>query len=265
MKDFSHARPVQILLVEDSPADVRLTIEALKEAKISNQLSVASDGVEAMSFLRQEGRTPRPRPDLILLDLNLPRKDGRQVLEEIKEDAGLRRIPVVVLTVSQAEEDVLRAYDLHANCYITKPVDFERFMEVVRQIEGFWLTWSSCRPTGELTCQVRKSGCYHAATRILLVEDNLPEARLIAELLQDSGEPFEVAHCESLAEAEEQPCAAGRRRPCCWTSRLPDSLGLATLERVLAAAPAIPILVLTGLAGRADSPPRPSARAPRTT
>jgi two-component system, chemotaxis family, response regulator Rcp1 len=141
MKDLSRARPVQVLLVEDSPADVRLTIEALKEAKIGNQLSVAEDGVEAISFLRQEGRyAGAPRPDLILLDLNLPRMDGRQVLKVIKEDPNLRQIPVVVLTVSQAEEDILRAYDLHANCYINKPVDFDRFMEVVRQIEGFWLT-----------------------------------------------------------------------------------------------------------------------------
>ncbi|MGD0897570.1 MAG: response regulator [Thermoguttaceae bacterium] len=141
MKNYAQARPAQILLVEDSPADVRLTIEALKEAKISNELSVTADGVEAMSFLRQEGRyAGAPRPDLILLDLNLPRKDGRQVLKEIKEDERLRKIPVVVLTISQAEGDVLRAYDLHANCYINKPVDFDRFMEVVRQIEGFWLT-----------------------------------------------------------------------------------------------------------------------------
>jgi CheY-like chemotaxis protein len=141
MKDFSRAQPVQILLVEDSEADARLTVEALKEAKVGNQLSIVADGVEAMNFLRRQGRYAHaPRPDLILLDLNLPRKDGRQVLQEIKQDPALRKIPIVVLTVSQAEEDVLRAYDLHANCYITKPVDFGRFMEVVRQIEGFWLT-----------------------------------------------------------------------------------------------------------------------------
>ena len=148
-KHHAQARPAQILLVEDSPADVRLTVEALKEAKISNQLSIAADGVEAMSFLRQEGRfADAPRPDLILLDLNLPRKDGRQVLQEIKADESLRKIPVVVLTISQAEEDVLRAYDLHANCYINKPVDFDRFMEVIRQIEGFWLTIVKLPPNG---------------------------------------------------------------------------------------------------------------------
>ena len=134
-------RPIEILLVEDSAADARLTIEALKEAKVKNRLWIAEDGVEAMAFLRKEdGHSETPRPDLILLDLNLPRKDGRQVLKEIKDDADLRRIPVVVLTTSRAEEDVLKAYDLHANCYIAKPVDFEQFMEVVRRVEGFWLT-----------------------------------------------------------------------------------------------------------------------------
>jgi chemotaxis family two-component system response regulator Rcp1 len=134
-------RPIEILLVEDSEPDVRLTIEALKEAKVKNRLSVVEDGVEAMAFLHREGKhAGAPRPDLILLDLNLPRKDGRQVLKEVKDDSSLRKIPVVVLTISKAEEDVLRAYDLHANCYISKPVDFNRFMDVVRAIEGFWLT-----------------------------------------------------------------------------------------------------------------------------
>jgi CheY-like chemotaxis protein len=134
-------RPIELLLVEDSEPDVRLTMEALHEAKVKNNLWVAEDGVEAMEFLRRQGRHAEvPRPDLILLDLNLPRKDGRQVLKEIKADEGLKRIPVVVLTTSKNEEDVLRAYDLHANCYITKPVDFNRFMEVVKSVEDFWLT-----------------------------------------------------------------------------------------------------------------------------
>ena len=128
-------------MVEDSEPDVRLTIEALREAKVKNRLWVVEDGVEAMEFLRQQDRhADAPRPDLILLDLNLPRKDGREVLREIKADDSLRRIPVVILTTSRSEEDVLRAYDLHANCYITKPVDFTRFMEVVKSIEDFWLT-----------------------------------------------------------------------------------------------------------------------------
>ena len=136
-----NGRPVEILLVEDNPGDVRLTQEALKEAKVHNNLSVVGDGVEAMAFLRHEGsHGSAPRPDIILLDLNLPKKDGRQVLAEIKSDPDLRRIPVVILTTSKAEEDVLKTYNLHANCYITKPVDFEQFIKVVQSIEGFWLT-----------------------------------------------------------------------------------------------------------------------------
>jgi CheY-like chemotaxis protein len=135
------AMPIEILLVEDSAADVRLTMEALKEAKVANQLTVVDDGVKAMDFLRRNGcYSDAPRPDLILLDLNLPCKDGREVLAEIKADLVLRRIPVVVLTTSSAQEDILKAYDLHANCYITKPVDFRQFMVVVRAIEEFWLT-----------------------------------------------------------------------------------------------------------------------------
>ncbi len=133
--------PIEILLIEDSPGDVRLTVEALKEGKVLNRLSVVTDGVEAMEFLRREGsRSGAPRPDLILLDLNLPRKDGREVLEEIKSDPELKCIPVVILTTSQLEADVARAYELYANCYITKPVDFRQFISVIRSIEDFWLT-----------------------------------------------------------------------------------------------------------------------------
>jgi two-component system, chemotaxis family, response regulator Rcp1 len=132
---------IEIMLVEDNPGDVRLTREALKEAKIRNNLSVASDGVEAMAFLRREGiYSKSPRPDIVLLDLNLPKKDGRQVLAEAKADPELRRIPVVILTTSKAEEDILKTYDLHANCFITKPVDFDQFVKVVHSIEHFWLS-----------------------------------------------------------------------------------------------------------------------------
>ncbi|HEX6068321.1 MAG TPA: response regulator [Longimicrobiaceae bacterium] len=135
------SRPVEILLVEDNPGDVRLTREALREGKVRNNLYVASDGVEALAFLRREGQyADAVRPDLVLLDLNLPRKDGREVLEEIKADPALRYIPVVVLTSSQAEQDILRAYDLHANCYVSKPVDLDQFIHVVRSIEDFWFT-----------------------------------------------------------------------------------------------------------------------------
>jgi chemotaxis family two-component system response regulator Rcp1 len=131
----------EILLVEDSPGDVRLTREALKDAKVYINLHVASDGIEAMAFLNREGEYAHaPRPDLILLDLNLPRKDGRQVLEEIKESPSLKRIPVVILTTSSSDEDVMRSYQFHANCYISKPVDLDGFLKVVRSIDNFWLS-----------------------------------------------------------------------------------------------------------------------------
>lgn len=134
-------RPIEILLVEDNPGDVRLTLEALKEAKVKNTLRVARDGVEALALLHQEGPFANASiPDLILLDLNLPKKDGREVLAEIKKDKRLRTIPVVVLTTSDAEQDILRSYDLHANCYVTKPVDLDQFIQVVESIEGFWLS-----------------------------------------------------------------------------------------------------------------------------
>jgi CheY-like chemotaxis protein len=133
--------PIDILLVEDDPGDVLMTREAFEHHKIHNALFVVSDGVEALQFLRRQGpHTDVPRPGLILLDLNLPKKDGREVLAEIKADPELLAIPVVVLTTSEAEEDILRSYDLHANAYVTKPVDFERFVEVVRQIDDFFVT-----------------------------------------------------------------------------------------------------------------------------
>ena len=135
------AAPIEILLVEDNAADVRLTKEALREGKVRNRLTVARDGVEALEVLRRVGKhADAPRPDLILLDLNLPRKDGREVLADIKADDDLRRIPVVVLTTSSAELDIVKSYDLHANCYITKPVDLDKFVEVVKTIDDFWLT-----------------------------------------------------------------------------------------------------------------------------
>ncbi len=130
-------RSIEILLVEDNPGDVRLTIEALRDSKVRNNLQVAVDGVDALRRLRARDA---PRPDLILLDLNLPKKDGREVLAEIKADPALKTIPVVILTTSRAEQDVLRSYELQANCYISKPVDLEQFMTVVKSIEDFWLT-----------------------------------------------------------------------------------------------------------------------------
>ena len=143
------APPVEILLVEDNLGDARLTREALKEGKVYNNLHWVKDGVEALEFLRKQGKyAGKPRPDIILLDLNLPKKDGREVLQEIKADPDLQRIPVVILTTSKAEEDVLKTYALHANCYVTKPVDLEQFIRVVQSIDNFWLTVVTL-PTGK--------------------------------------------------------------------------------------------------------------------
>jgi two-component system, chemotaxis family, response regulator Rcp1 len=134
-------RSIDILLVEDNPGDVRLTKEALKDAKVLNDIYVAQDGVEAMQFLRKKGTfSEAPAPDLILLDLNLPRKDGRDVLAEIKQDSNLKHIPVVVLTTSKADEDIIKTYNLHANAYITKPVDLNRFIEIMHTLQEFWFS-----------------------------------------------------------------------------------------------------------------------------
>jgi CheY-like chemotaxis protein len=146
----SEGSPIEILLVEDNPGDHRLTKEALKEGKVFNNLSWVKDGVEALDFLHRRGKHVRAaRPDIILLDLNLPKKDGREVLAEIKADPDLRAIPVVVLTTSKAEEDVLRSYDLHANCYVTKPVDLDKFIVVVQSIDRFWLTIVTLPPVAK--------------------------------------------------------------------------------------------------------------------
>lgn len=142
--------PVEILLVEDSPADVRLTREALKEEKLHINLNVVGDGVEAMKYLRKEGKYSKAiKPDLILLDLNLPKKDGREVLKELKSDDNLRVIPTVILTISKAEEDLVKTYNLHANCYITKPLDLNQFSHVVKSIKDFWLTIVKLPPNGD--------------------------------------------------------------------------------------------------------------------
>ncbi len=139
--DVSGSKPIEILLVEDSPSDTTLTIEALAAGKVSNKLNSVEDGVEAMAYLRRQGKYKNAeRPDLIMLDLNLPRKDGRELLAELKNDPELRIIPVIVLTTSRSDQDILRSYELNANCYITKPVDFEHFIDVVKSIEEFWLS-----------------------------------------------------------------------------------------------------------------------------
>ena len=141
MDEKRSIKPIEILQVEDNPGDVRLTKELFKETKVSNNLHVVSDGAQAMAFLKQQGKFAKvPRPDLILLDLNLPKKDGCKVLAEIKADRKLMNIPVVILTISGAEEDILKAYNLHANCYITKPIDLDRFAKVIKSIENFWFS-----------------------------------------------------------------------------------------------------------------------------
>jgi two-component system, chemotaxis family, response regulator Rcp1 len=146
-QSISGSHPIQILPVEDNPGDARLAIEALKDARVKNDIHNVGDGVEALAYLRHEGKYSQvPTPDVILLDLNLPKKDGREVLTELKADPLLKRIPVVILTSSQAEEDILRTYDLHANCYITKPLDLDQFMEMVKSIETFWLTLVTLPP-----------------------------------------------------------------------------------------------------------------------
>jgi two-component system response regulator len=146
---IKYGKPIEILLVEDNVGDARLAQEALKDSKVLNSLNVVSDGVEAMAFLHKQGKYENcPRPDLVLLDLNLPKKDGREVLGEIKADENLKRIPVVVLTTSKAEEDIVKSYNLHANCYITKPIDLDQFMKVVKSIEDFWLTVVKLPPKG---------------------------------------------------------------------------------------------------------------------
>ncbi|MGA2092679.1 MAG: response regulator [Sedimentisphaerales bacterium] len=139
--NLSESKPVEILLVEDSPSDAALTIEALEAGKVANKLTLVEDGVEAMAFLKRQGKYAKAeRPDLIMLDLNLPRKDGREVLVEIKNDPDLKIIPIIVLTTSHSDKDILQSYQLNANCYITKPVDFTQFIDVVKSIEKFWLT-----------------------------------------------------------------------------------------------------------------------------
>ena len=141
MNSASAGRPIQILLAEDNPDDIELTVQALNDSRVRNRLIVVKDGEEAISYLQGKGKYQHAvRPDLILLDLNMPKKNGRDVLREIKNDPKLKRIPVVILTTSQAEDDIAHTYDLHANCYITKPVDFNQFLKVVKSIEDFWLT-----------------------------------------------------------------------------------------------------------------------------
>ncbi len=237
-------RPIEILLVEDSPSDTDLTVAALAAAKVCNRLSIVEDGVQAMEFLRRQGGyAEAARPDLILLDLNLPRKDGREVLAEIKADDKLKRIPVVVLTTSQAEKDVLQAYTLQASCYVTKPVDFQQFLEVVEAVEGFWLTVVKL-PSEAVSGHTMNT----AAIDILLVEDSASDADVLQQTLcQTEAGRFEFTWVERLDEA----LARLRQQSfdvLLLDLSLPDSSGPETFRRARKAAPGLPIVVLSGVA-----------------
>jgi two-component system cell cycle response regulator len=235
---------VEILLVEDNIGDIRLTEDAFRDAKMLNKLSVVRDGIEALAFLRREGAyASAVRPDLILLDLNLPKKDGRDVLAEVKTDQDLRQIPVVILTTSEAEQDVLKAYDLHANCYITKPVDLEKFFSVVESIEQFWLS---------VVVLPRRIDVALQSIRVLLVEDNPGDARLLSEMLSDadkawrqSNQRFDVVHCDRLSSGL-LTLEQGGIDVVLLDLSLPDATGSITVTRTLETAPNVPIVVLTG-------------------
>ena len=246
--------------MEDSPADVRLTREALKEAKVLNALHVVQDGMAALAFLRKQGQyADSPRPDLILLDLNLPKKDGREVLAEIKQDEHLKRIPVVVLTTSRAEEDVVRSYDLHANAYVTKPVDLEQFLEVIRHLRRIL----AGRGDAAAQAEQRES---RRPMKALLVEDNPADARLIREMLK---EPPAGAFSSSTWTRLDSALERLRQEPfdvVLLDLGLPDSQGMETLTRAQKAGGGLPIVVLTGLddeSFRAGSRARRRAGLPR--
>ena len=256
-------RPVEILLVEDDPGDARLAAEALKESALRSRLHWAADGVQAMEFLRREGKdADAPRPDLILLDLNLPRKDGRELLAELKSDPDLRRIPVIVLTCSQAENDRNRVYDLHANCYITKPLQWSEFLQVIRAIGDFWLTQvtlpgggsalpqkaradppATSRSAGPAPGEAAEAG----HLKILLVEDNPGDARLVREMLVDAGrDETAVVGVDRLSDGLRRLGAESFDAVLLDLS-LPDSQGLDTLKTLHAQATGVPLVVMTGL------------------
>ena len=287
MPTDGHQRPVDILLVEDNPGDARLAAEALKESAFSNRLHWAADGAQAMEFLRRPGQgNGTPRPDLILLDLNLPGKDGRELLAELKQDPALRQIPVIVLTSSQAAEDRRRSYDLQANCYITKPINFDGLSSIIRSIGEFWFShvdlpgqeppagsdgsgpaanaapWApriapqpagpgaATRPTdaADLVLPRPAAGTRPAGpVRVLLVEDNPADARFVLELLTDAGKGgLGVAHAGTVREGLRL-LAQEDFDAILLDLSLPDSQGIDTLTALHAQATGVPILVLTGL------------------
>jgi PAS domain S-box-containing protein len=228
--------PIEVLLVEDNPGDVRLTQEAFGDASMSIHLHVVSDGVEAMAFLRHEGaHVQAPRPDLILLDLNLPKMDGRQVLAHIKEDHSLKAIPTVILTTSVAEADIVKSYQLQANCYLSKPLQLDAFESLVKSINDFWLT------------KVKLPLSRKAIKRLLLVEDNPADARLFREMFDEQGSHnTELTHVECMSEAEKH-LAEHAVDIIVLDLGLPDAQGMGAVRRAHAVAPRVPLVVLTGL------------------
>jgi diguanylate cyclase (GGDEF)-like protein len=226
--------PIEVLLIEDSPGDVRLTQEAFRDSNMPIRLHVAVDGVEAMAYLRREGPFyDAPRPDFILLDLNLPLMDGREVLARIKGDEGLKAIPTVVLTTSDAEEDIVRSYELQANAYLTKPVLLDAFETLVKTIQDFWLTKVKLAP--------------RSSSRLLLIEDSLGDVKLLREMLNEGSlHKMEMTHVVSMREAEKH-LAKLSTDVILLDLRLPDANGLGAVRWARTAAPRIPLVVLTGL------------------
>lgn len=250
------AHPIEILLVEDSPTDRLICVEALQHAKVLNSPNVVENGVEAMAYLRREGKySSANRPELILLDLNLPKKDGREVLQEIKRDPVLKFIPVVVLTTSKAEDDIIRAYGDHANSYITKPIDFVRFSEVIRSIVNYWFEVVTLPPSaavqrvasGETTATLRRRFDINRVVEVLLAEDNPADVIIIREALRDSARVrFNITHVERLSDIRDQ-LRTGVFDIVLTDLGLPDSQGLDTYRQLRSMAGGLPIIVLTGL------------------
>jgi two-component system, cell cycle sensor histidine kinase and response regulator CckA len=256
MNTLLQRHPIEILLVEDSPTDRLIAVEALRKAKVMNTLTVVENGVEAMAYLRQEGRYAMARrPDMILLDLNLPKKDGREVLKEIKFDPALKSIPVVVLTTSKAEEDLIKAYGNYANSYITKPVDFPSFIEIINSFENYWFEVVTLPPP--LALQNHHAAASHALApplledspilEVLLAEDNPTDVLLIKHALSLSKQSkFNITHVERLSDLHLQ-MQSKAFHILLVDLGLPDSHGLETYRQARAFAAGLPIIVLTGL------------------
>ena len=262
MRRGGRKSPVDILLVEDNPADARLAAEALRESSFDNRLHWASDGAQAMAFLRREGKdTGAPRPDLILLDLNLPKKDGREVLAEVKGDPSLKRIPVVVLTTSQADSDRNRSYELHANCYFVKPRQWDEFVELMQAIRDFWFTRVSLPDPLPAALQEQPAPVAQGPPppiiaprearpgelKVLLVEDSPADAHIVRELLAETG-----GRRVSLVGASTLGDALSRLREHLFDAilldlSLPDSGGLDGLASLHGRVTGVPIVVLTWL------------------